>query len=210
MWYQNSFLLDQSDRRSMESKGDRHAMLIRNFQTSDFGNYRYVCALGVWEFVWIVQMANQSIPYRIIGGSCVADNALGRTKKYIEISGRPGPAEFISPMFSGSLEYYNLTWSVESIPPLEEIRLLYRKLMVCVGRVSGGFGGSSLRDVLYSMVGADERNVPAPGQVARRRPEADGHTVGRQQFHYVACDPRIRALLGVRGHRAGKESIRLE
>lgn len=63
-------------------------------------------------------------------GSCVADNALGRTKKYIEISGRPGPAEFISPMFSGSLEYYNLTWSVESIPPLEEIRLLYRRLMV--------------------------------------------------------------------------------
>lgn len=62
--------------------------------------------------------------------SCVADNALGRTKKYIEISGRPGPAEFISPMFSGSLEYYNLTWSVESIPPLEEIRLLYRRLMV--------------------------------------------------------------------------------
>lgn len=60
----------------------------------------------------------------------MADNALGRTKKYIEISGRPGPAEFISPMFSGSLEYYNLTWSVESIPPLEEIRLLYRRLMV--------------------------------------------------------------------------------
>lgn len=62
--------------------------------------------------------------------SCVADNALGRTKKYIEISGRPGPAEFISPTFSGSLEVYNLTWSVESIPPLEEIRLLYRRLMV--------------------------------------------------------------------------------
>lgn len=50
----------------------------------------------------------------------MADNALGRTKKYIEISGRPGPAEFISPTFSGALEYYNLTWSVESIPPLDE------------------------------------------------------------------------------------------
>lgn len=55
-----------------------------------------------------------------INFSCVADNALGRTKKYIEISGRPGPAEFISPTFSGALEYYNLTWSVESIPPLDE------------------------------------------------------------------------------------------
>lgn len=67
---------------------------------------------------------------RLVSFSCVADNALGRTKKYIEISGRPGPAEFISQPFSGSLEYYNLTWSVESIPPLEEIRLLYRRLMV--------------------------------------------------------------------------------
>ncbi|KAJ6647608.1 hypothetical protein Bhyg_02831, partial [Pseudolycoriella hygida] len=61
---------------------------------------------------------------------CVADNALGRTKKYIEISGRPGPAEFISPTFSGALEHYNLTWSVESIPPLDEVRLLYRRLMM--------------------------------------------------------------------------------
>ncbi|XP_055312013.1 limbic system-associated membrane protein [Sitodiplosis mosellana] len=101
MWYQNSFLLDPTDRRSMQSKGDRYTLTIRNFQPSDFGNY-----------------------------SCVADNALGRTKKYIEISGRPGPAEFISPTFSGSLEVYNLTWSVESIPPLEEIRLLYRRLMM--------------------------------------------------------------------------------
>lgn len=68
--------------------------------------------------------------------SCVADNALGRTKKYIEISGRPGPAEFISPTFSGSLEVYNLTWSIESIPPLEEVRLLYRRLMVSIRQVS--------------------------------------------------------------------------
>ncbi|XP_037024266.1 limbic system-associated membrane protein isoform X1 [Bradysia coprophila] len=101
MWYQNSFLLDPTDRRSMTSKGERHVLAIKNFQTSDFGNY-----------------------------SCVADNALGRTKKYIEISGRPGPAEFISPTFSGALEYYNLTWSVESIPPLDEVRLLYRRLMM--------------------------------------------------------------------------------
>lgn len=60
------------------------------------------------------------LTFEILIFSCVADNALGRTKKYIEISGRPGPAEFISPTFSGSLEYYNLTWSVESIPPLDE------------------------------------------------------------------------------------------
>jgi hypothetical protein len=62
--------------------------------------------------------------------SCVADNPLGRAKKYIEVSGRPGPAQFHSPLYSRSRDVYNLTWSVESVPKLEEIRILYRKLMV--------------------------------------------------------------------------------
>lgn len=56
----------------------------------------------------------------------------------------------------------------------------------------------------------DERNIPASGQVARRRPEADGHAIGRQQFHHVARDPRTGTLLRVRSHRAGQESPRLE
>lgn len=41
MWYQDSFLLDPTDRRSMDSRGDRHMLTIRNIQSSDFGNYRY-------------------------------------------------------------------------------------------------------------------------------------------------------------------------
>lgn len=101
LWYQNSFLLDATERRSMDRKDDKYCLRIRNFQISDFGNY-----------------------------SCVADNALGRTKKYIEVSGCPGPALFLSPAYSGYLDIYNLTWTIESIPPLEEIRLLYRKLLV--------------------------------------------------------------------------------
>lgn len=62
--------------------------------------------------------------------SCIADNALGRSKKYIELSGKPGPASFHSPLYSRSKDIYNLTWSIESIPMLEEIRILYRKLLV--------------------------------------------------------------------------------
>lgn len=62
--------------------------------------------------------------------SCIADNALGRSKKYIELSGKPGPASFHSPLYSRSKDIYNLTWSIESIPLLEEIRILYRKLLV--------------------------------------------------------------------------------
>lgn len=62
--------------------------------------------------------------------SCVADNSLGRSKKYMEVSGRPGAAEFHSAPWSRSQDSYNLTWKVDSYPPLQEVRLLYRKLMV--------------------------------------------------------------------------------
>lgn len=48
----------------------------------------------------------------------------------MEVSGRPGPAEFHSAPWSKSPDSYNLTWKVDSYPPLQEVRLLYRKLMV--------------------------------------------------------------------------------
>ncbi|XP_058447791.1 neurotrimin-like [Malaya genurostris] len=100
-WYQNSFPIQPTDRRTMSSRGNRHTLTIRHVQQEDFGNY-----------------------------SCVADNTLGRSKKYMEVSGRPGPAEFVSPPWSRSPDSYNLTWKVESYPPLLEVRLLYRKLMM--------------------------------------------------------------------------------
>ncbi|XP_049279748.1 MAM domain-containing glycosylphosphatidylinositol anchor protein 1 isoform X2 [Anopheles funestus] len=100
-WNQNSFPLQPTDRRTMSSRGNRHTLTIRHVQQEDFGNY-----------------------------SCVADNSLGRSKKYMEVSGRPGPADFLSPPWSRSTDSFNLTWKVESYPPLQEVRLLYRKLMM--------------------------------------------------------------------------------
>lgn len=52
----------------------------------------------------------------------------------MEVSGRPGPAEFHSAPWSKSPDSYNLTWKVDSYPPLQEVRLLYRKLMVSVNK----------------------------------------------------------------------------
>ncbi|CRK88608.1 CLUMA_CG002357, isoform A [Clunio marinus] len=100
-WFQNSFPLQPTDRRIMSSRGNRHSLNIRHVMQEDFGNY-----------------------------SCVADNSLGRSKKYMEVSGRPGPAEFHSAPWSKSPDSYNLTWKVDSYPPLQEVRLLYRKLMM--------------------------------------------------------------------------------
>ncbi|RZF46093.1 hypothetical protein LSTR_LSTR004806 [Laodelphax striatellus] len=101
LWYQDSFLLDPTNRRSMDTRGNKHMLTIHNVQNSDFGNY-----------------------------SCVAENSLGRAKKYIELSGRPSPAQFHSAPFSRSHSSYNLSWQIESYPPLEEVRLLYRKVMM--------------------------------------------------------------------------------
>lgn len=42
MWYQNSFLLDMTDRRSIFSRGNKFILGIRNFHQTDFGNYRFL------------------------------------------------------------------------------------------------------------------------------------------------------------------------
>lgn len=39
-WFQNSFPLQPTDRRTMTSRGNRHTLVIRHVQPEDFGNYR--------------------------------------------------------------------------------------------------------------------------------------------------------------------------
>uniref|UniRef100_A0A0A9XXI1 Lachesin n=1 Tax=Lygus hesperus TaxID=30085 RepID=A0A0A9XXI1_LYGHE len=101
VWYQDSFIMEPTERKTMETRANKHSLNIKHVQASDFGNY-----------------------------SCVAENSLGRAKKYMELSGRPSPAQFRSTPFSRNKDSYNLTWMVESYPPLEEVRLLYRKIMM--------------------------------------------------------------------------------
>lgn len=153
----------------------------------------------------------------------MADNSLGRTKKYIEISGRPGPASFISSMFSGSMDYYNLTWSIESIPPLDEIRLLYRRLWVSVvlrylfKRPYRHFFNNDKQSSSMNCATcmslrafADKRDVPASGKMAGYHTKAKFAASGQQQLHHVVRDPRLGTVFGLRSHRTGKESLRLE
>lgn len=80
-----------------------------------------------WNKFFIFRLTQKK---KYLNFSCIADNTLGRAKKYMEVSGRPGPAEFLSSPRSRSPNSYNLTWKVDSYPPLQEVRLLYRKLMV--------------------------------------------------------------------------------
>lgn len=57
-WYQDSFLLEATDRRIIEARGNKHVLNIISVRTSDFGNY-----------------------------SCQAENNMGKSKKYIELTG---------------------------------------------------------------------------------------------------------------------------
>ncbi|XP_059482890.1 lachesin isoform X2 [Neocloeon triangulifer] len=98
-WHHESFSLQENDRRHMETHGIKHTLSIRQVQQSDFGNY-----------------------------SCVADNSLGRAKKYMELSGRPSPVTFLSEAYSRGRDYYNLSWEVTSWPPLLEVKLVWRRV----------------------------------------------------------------------------------
>lgn len=100
MWYQNSFPLQPTDRRTISSSGTTSTLTIRTVQFSDFGNY-----------------------------SCVVVNSIGKEKKYVEISGKPGVAEIVSPSYSNPNDY-KLTWSVQSVFPVLEAKILFRRLLV--------------------------------------------------------------------------------
>lgn len=100
-WYQDDSLVDVSERHSIKVRGSKHILSIHGVRESDFGNY-----------------------------SCVAENSLGSSAVYMQLSGRPSPVKFLGSPYSHTTDSYNLTWAVESNPELSEIRLLYRKLLI--------------------------------------------------------------------------------
>ncbi|XP_017780831.1 PREDICTED: uncharacterized protein LOC108565748 [Nicrophorus vespilloides] len=91
--------LDTTERRIMESRGSRHTLVIRKVHRSDFGNY-----------------------------TCVADNQLGKTRKSLQLTGKPNSAKFSSASRGKWRDSYNISWAVESASPIEEYKLLFRRL----------------------------------------------------------------------------------
>lgn len=99
-WYKNSMLLEETNTVRMESRSNRHTLILSSIRSGlDFGNY-----------------------------SCVAENTLGTFKKHIEVHGRPTPAVFRSSPDAGGRSAYQLLWTVDSYSPIQEYRLLYRQI----------------------------------------------------------------------------------
>jgi hypothetical protein len=59
LWFRDTLKLVTSEKRFSEVRGSRHTLTIRKVQSDDFGNY-----------------------------SCLADNALGKSRQYLELSGK--------------------------------------------------------------------------------------------------------------------------
>lgn len=99
LWYRDTMQLDTTERRIMESRGSRHTLFIRKVHRSDFGNY-----------------------------TCVADNQLGKTRKSVQLTGKPNAAKFSSASKGNWKDSYNISWVIQSLSPIEEYKLLFRRL----------------------------------------------------------------------------------
>ncbi|KAL1124697.1 hypothetical protein AAG570_001321 [Ranatra chinensis] len=94
-------MLEPTERRFIDSRGSRHTLIISKVQSEDFANY-----------------------------TCQADNAQGKTRQYIQLSGKPLVGVFKSPAVGKSRDSYNISWSVNSYTPIEEFKLYFRKMPI--------------------------------------------------------------------------------
>ncbi|KAG4075949.1 hypothetical protein HA402_003775 [Bradysia odoriphaga] len=99
IWFKETMQLDTTERHIMENRGSRHTLIIRKVHPQDFGNY-----------------------------SCVAENPLGKTRKTVQLTGKPNTANFRSAPVSQYKDRYNISWTVDSHTPIEEFKLFYRRL----------------------------------------------------------------------------------
>jgi len=101
LWYRDDRVIVPSDTRILGTSNNKHTLILRNVQENDFGFY-----------------------------SCNADNKLGRSSQNIELSGRPSRSVFKSEPMGMSVDSYNLTWKIDSFAPIEEYKLMFRKLQI--------------------------------------------------------------------------------
>merc|ERR1719225_1975728 len=134
-WYKDSNLLSQSESVSFRTEESRHTLILSIHTGFDFGNY-----------------------------SCVAENSIGTFKKHIEVHGRPTIPIFRSKPNTHQDRSYELSWSVDSYSPLEEFRLLYRKIKPYHG-VSNHIKKNNISNNIFSPLTPHSLLVRVTGQM---------------------------------------------
>ncbi|XP_014259908.1 uncharacterized protein LOC106672758 [Cimex lectularius] len=97
-WFRSTLRLEPTERQRLEDRGSRHSLIFNSVQEEDFANY-----------------------------TCQADNAQGKTRQHVILSGKPHTAYFRSPAVGKSRDSYNISWTVTSYSPIDEYRLYFRK-----------------------------------------------------------------------------------
>ncbi|XP_073987756.1 opioid-binding protein/cell adhesion molecule homolog isoform X2 [Rhodnius prolixus] len=97
-WFRSTLRLEPTELHRVETRGSRHSLIFSSVQKEDFANY-----------------------------TCQADNAQGKTRQHVVLSGNPHVGVFRSPAIGKSRDSYNISWTVQSYTPIDEYRLFYRK-----------------------------------------------------------------------------------
>lgn len=99
LFYRDGSVIAPSETRVLDSFGNKYSLILRSVEEQDFGIY-----------------------------SCNAENHLGKSSQNIELSGRPSRAVFSIDTTSYAADSFNLTWKVDSYTPIEEYKLMFRKV----------------------------------------------------------------------------------
>jgi len=100
-WYRETMVLARNENRLMEQFGIRHRLVIARVSERDFGNY-----------------------------SCFAENDLGKSRGFIELSGHPNEPIISSGSQGMFSDRFNLSWTVDSFSEITGYRIIYRKYIL--------------------------------------------------------------------------------
>lgn len=101
-WQKDGRNVIRSENRILLNDGNVHILKIKNIKSSD-------------DFGTYV---------------CFAKNHVGSSEKSISLLSTPAILEFVPPKEGG--KHANLTWKVESVEPIEEFEIMYKKSSVSV------------------------------------------------------------------------------
>lgn len=195
-WLQNSFPMQQTDRHTITSRGNRHSLNIQLMQSEDFGNYRHVKisatqsrASSVYNLsmlltaVWPITVL--AVPKRTWKCPAVPDRLNSIRHR--------GAARQTATIWRGWCTVIRPCWRFDCCTE--------NWWWVSIHGCATPF--KRIDNCTLKWPSADERNVSAAGPMARCHSNASESRYQRQGVAcHVHCAEVPAAKLGIRGNRA--------